>query len=211
MSRIIAGRAGGRRLQTPAGDRTRPTTDRVREAFFSSLAAWNGSGDGSADTHLTGLSFLDLFAGSGGVGLEAASRGAGPVVMVEADARTAQLITRNAADTGLEATVRSAKVETFLAGAAPNQRFDVVWADPPYAFSSEALEGLLAVVRDRWVLPNGVIVVERDTRSRLPEVGGCEIWTRPYGETTLVWIAPIEPDPPAESDPPPGPDPLERP
>lgn len=198
MSRIIAGSAGGRRLQTPQGDRTRPTTDRVREAFFSSLAAWNGTGDGPAETHLKGLSFLDLFAGSGGVGLEAASRGAGPVVLVEADGRTAQLISRNATDVRLDVSVRTAKVETFLGGPAPAEKFDVVWADPPYAFTTAALNDLLAQVRDRWVLPNGVIVVERGARSELPTIEGCEVWTRPYGETTLVWIAPL--DAPSDQD-----------
>ncbi|WP_022909866.1 RsmD family RNA methyltransferase [Aestuariimicrobium kwangyangense] len=202
MSRIIAGRAGGRRLQTPAGDRTRPTTDRVREAFFSSLAAWNGTGDGPGETHLSGLAFLDLFAGSGGVGLEAASRGAGPVVLVESDARTAHLIQRNAKDVGLDVTVRAAKAETYLAGTPPH-RFDVAWADPPYSLPTDHLEDLLARVRDEWLLPDGVMVVERARRSSVPQLAGCETWTRPYGETTLVWIAPLEaadatePSPPA--------------
>jgi 16S rRNA (guanine966-N2)-methyltransferase len=190
MSRIIAGRARGRRLQTPAGDRTRPTTDRVREAFFSSLAAWNGTGDGPAETHLSGLAFLDLFAGSGGVGLEAASRGAGPVVLVESDPRTAQLIQSNAKEVGFDVTVRTAKAETYLSST-PAQRFDVAWADPPYALPTDQLEDLLARVRDEWLLPNGVMVVERGRRSSVPQVDGCETWTRPYGETTLVWIAPL--------------------
>src|SRR5215218_8684934 len=88
MTRIISGAAGGRRLATPSGPATRPTTDRVREALFSSIESWCGS--------LQGLRFLDLFAGSGAVGLEAWSRGAGVVTLVEQDRRTASLISANA-------------------------------------------------------------------------------------------------------------------
>src|SRR3954469_15715601 len=88
MTRIIGGTAGGRRLSTPTGPTTRPTTDRVREALFSSIESWCGS--------LQGLRFLDLYAGSGAVGLEAMSRGAGVVTLVESDRRTARLIEQNA-------------------------------------------------------------------------------------------------------------------
>src|SRR6478672_639808 len=88
MTRIIGGTAGGRRLRTPTGDATRPTADRVREALFSALESQLGS--------LTGLRFLDLYAGSGAVGLEAMSRGAGVVTAVESDRRTARLVQDNA-------------------------------------------------------------------------------------------------------------------
>src|SRR3990170_2743067 len=88
MTRIIGGSAGGRRLSTPRGLNTRPTSDRVREALFSAIEAWCGS--------LAGLRFLDLYAGSGAVGLEARSRGAGVVTLVEQDRRTAALISDNA-------------------------------------------------------------------------------------------------------------------
>ena len=88
MTRIIGGNAGGRRIHTPVGQHTRPTTDRVREALFSAVESWCGS--------LQGLRFLDLYAGSGAVGLEAWSRGAGVVSLVESDRRTARLIYENA-------------------------------------------------------------------------------------------------------------------
>src|SRR6188768_3436238 len=88
MTRIIGGTAGGRRIDTPRGVTTRPTSDRVREALFSAIEAWCGS--------LQGLRFLDLYAGSGAVGLEAWSRGAGVVTLVEQDRRTARLIDQNA-------------------------------------------------------------------------------------------------------------------
>ena len=80
MTRIIGGSAGGRRIATPRGANTRPTSDRVREALFSAIESWCGS--------LSGLRFLDLYAGSGAVGLEAWSRGAGVVTLVEQDRRT---------------------------------------------------------------------------------------------------------------------------
>ena len=92
MTRIIGGTAGGRRLKTPTGDATRPTSDRVREALFSTLESQLGS--------LTGLRFLDLYAGSGAVGLEAMSRGAGVVTAVESDRRTARLVKDNAETLG---------------------------------------------------------------------------------------------------------------
>src|SRR4051794_41351995 len=90
MTRIISGRVGGRRIATPRGVSTRPTSDRVREALFSVIESWCGS--------LTGLRFLDLYAGSGAVGLEAWSRGAGVVTLVEQDRRTASLISTHARD-----------------------------------------------------------------------------------------------------------------
>ena len=92
MTRIIGGSAGGRRIQTPRGVNTRPTSDRVREALFSAIESWCGS--------LHGLRFLDLYAGSGAVGLEAWSRGAGVVTLVEQDRRTASLIADNARTLG---------------------------------------------------------------------------------------------------------------
>src|SRR3954468_12133217 len=97
MTRIIGGSAGGRRLQTPPGDATRPTADRVREALFSALEAQFGS--------LHGLRLLDLYAGSGAVGLEAASRGAVRVTAVESDRRTARLVAANAAALGFDVDV----------------------------------------------------------------------------------------------------------
>src|ERR671920_2502180 len=92
MTRIIGGSAGGRRIDAPRGTSTRPTSDRVREALFSAIESWCGS--------LQGLRFLDLYAGSGAVGLEAWSRGAGVVTLVEQNRRTAQMISANAKGLG---------------------------------------------------------------------------------------------------------------
>ena len=123
MTRIIGGRAGGRRLQTPPGQATRPTSDRVREALFSALESWCGS--------FAGLRVLDLYAGTGALGLEAASRGAGPVTLVERDRRTARLVETNRDTLGLGGVqVVAVSVPTFLATAPPeDQRVDLVLRD----------------------------------------------------------------------------------
>ncbi len=131
MSRIIAGSRGGRRISMPPGDRTRPTTDRVREALFSAIAAWAGTAAAPAEHSLVGLAFCDLYAGSGAVGLEAASRGANPVLLVERDPRTAQLAKDNAKALGLVVDVVISSVEQLLRRP-PARDFDIVFADPPY-------------------------------------------------------------------------------
>src|SRR3954466_14582394 len=107
MTRIIGGSAGGRRISAPSGPHTRPTTDRVREALFSTIEAWCGS--------LRGLRFLALYAGSGAVGIEAWSGGAGVVTLVESDRRTARLIDANARSLGFaKANVVTASVTATL-------------------------------------------------------------------------------------------------
>lgn len=190
VSRIIAGSARGRRIGVPAGDRTRPTTDRVREALFSALTAYLGGADAGADAALAGTGFLDLYAGSGAVGLEAASRGAAPVVLVESERRVADVCRRNAAATGLAALVRCAKVETFVAGPPPGAAFDVIWLDPPYETDSATLDRVVgALVEGGWLDAAGLIVLERSSRSappRWPHPLG-ESWSRRYGETTLYF------------------------
>ncbi len=187
MSRIIAGSRGGRRLQTPPGDATRPTTDRVREALFSALASWAGAAAERVEESLAGLAFLDLYAGSGAVGLEAASRGADPVLLVESAARTAGVARRNVAALGLPATVRAAAVETLARGTA-ERAYDVVFADPPYALPADDLDAVVAdLVGHGWVGADGLLVLERSARTpapRWPDAMG-ESWWRAYGETVL--------------------------
>lgn len=195
MARIIAGTAGGRRLSTPSGDATRPTTDRVREAFFSSLAAWVGRSDEPAPAQLAGLSFLDLFAGSGAVALEAASRGAAPVVAVEKKDAVARLIRDNARVANLDVRVHRGAVEAFLGQPASaradafgvTQGFDVVWLDPPYAVSDAEVEAALTlIVEGGWLGSDALVVVERSSRSPEPVFPGSpDSWQRRYGETVL--------------------------
>ena len=189
MSRIIAGSAKGRRIDTPKGSRTRPTTDRTREALFSALASWFGTADEAPERQLDGVAVLDLFAGSGAVGLEAASRGAGPVVLVESDGSTARLIAANARDLRLRADVRAARAETVAAN--PGRRFDLVFLDPPYDVPTEEVESLLAGVVDTCLAPRGLVVVERSGRNRAPDFPEAftDTWQRSYGETTLYFGA----------------------
>lgn len=180
MTRIIGGTAGGRRLQTPRGVATRPTSDRVREALFSAIESWCGS--------LSGLRFLDLYAGSGAVGLEAWSRGAGVVTLVEQDRRTAALIAENARELDFaRAHVVTAPVSTALA-TVPSAPYDVAFLDPPYPLeSSRVVADLAAMVHHQWLVPGALVVVERSSRGEplgWPEglVGDRQ---RRYGETML--------------------------
>lgn len=180
MTRIIGGTAGGRRLATPRGQSTRPTSDRVREALFSAIEAWCGS--------LSGLRFLDLYAGSGAVGLEARSRGAGVVTLVEQDKRTAALIQQNAASLGMDRIeVHAASVAATLARN-PVAPYDIVFADPPYPLPNADVEAnLTALVVRGWLSPDALVVVERSSR------GPVSAWPsglsgsrdRRYGETLL--------------------------
>lgn len=187
MTRIIAGRAGGRRLQTPKGDQTRPTSDRVREALFSALESWAGS--------LHDLRFLDLYAGSGAIGLEAWSRGAAAVTLVESDRRTADLVRANARSVGCDvADVVARPVATVLAET-PRSSYDLVFADPPYPLSDGAVATDLALLAaNGWLADGALVVVERSRRSPEPEwPAGLEPLAgkrrlKKYGETNL-WLA----------------------
>ncbi len=180
MTRIIGGKAGGRRIATPRGQHTRPTSDRVREALFSAIESWCGS--------LAGLRVLDLYAGSGAIGLEAWSRGAGVVTLVESDRRTAMLISKNAAELGFpRAQVITATVAVAL-GRPPRAPYDVAYLDPPYPLAEEVVVRDLEALRDQgWLVPGALVVVERSSRSPAPAwPEGFEAdRNRRYGETML--------------------------
>jgi 16S rRNA (guanine966-N2)-methyltransferase len=180
VSRIVAGRYGGRRLVTSPGTDTRPTSDRVREALFNTLDSM---------TELAGARFVDLYAGSGAVGLEAASRGASCVLLVEADARAGRAARRNIDTLGAAPVVRLAATRVERAVAVPPDRpYDVVFADPPYALAAPDLAAVLAaLVRHGWLAPDAVVVVERSSRDEPPlwPAELVEARGRRYGETTL--------------------------
>jgi 16S rRNA (guanine966-N2)-methyltransferase len=191
MTRIIGGTAGGRRIAAPRGAATRPTSDRVREALFSAVESWCGS--------LRGLRFLDLYAGSGAIGLEAWSRGAGVVTLVEQDRKTAALITDNARTIGFaRANVVAASAATTLRRP-PSAPYDIAFLDPPYPLSEEALAAdLLTLSTQGWLVPGALVVVERSARSPEPQwpdgiMAGRE---KRYGETVLWYghAAPESPD-----------------
>lgn len=190
MTRIIGGRVGGRRLLTPDGEHTRPTSDRVREALFSSLESWSGS--------LHGLRVLDLYAGSGALGLEAWSRGAAEVVLIEADRRTATLIGSNARTLGCPvARVVNGSVPTHLARGA-DAPYDLVLSDPPYALAVEAVDAdLQALAAHGWLADDAMVVLERSKRGPAPTwpAGFGATRSRTYGES-LLWSGVWDPTPP---------------
>ncbi len=187
MTRIVAGMAGGRRLSVPAGRGTRPTADRAREGLFATVLTLRGP--------LEGARVLDLYAGSGAVGLEALSRGASDVLLVESDPRAARVIRGNIEAVRLPgARLLADRVERVLArGPGDDPPRDVVFADPPYAASAGEVQRMLAALRDcggpdgGWLAPGALVVVERGTRS------GPLAWpsgytperSRGYGEATL--------------------------
>lgn len=175
--RVVAGSAGGRRLAVPDGRGTRPTSERVREAVFSALVAARGG--------LAGDAVLDLFAGSGALGLEALSRGAGSAVLVESDRRAAAVARANAAALGLPARVVAGTVARHLAG--PPAPVDVVFADPPYELADAALAGVLAALAGGWLRDGADVVVERSSRSPAPAwPAGLEPGrVRTYGDTAV--------------------------
>jgi len=183
VARVIAGEAGGRRLAVPDGRDTRPTSDRAREGLFSTIVSMLGSLDGTR--------VLDLYAGSGAVGLEALSRGADHVLLVEQGARATRVIRENIEAIGLPGAVLAAdRVERVLArGTAPAMSgYDVVFADPPYALADTAVSHVLSLLADQgWLAPGALVIVERATRSgpvNWPD-GFVPDRTRRYGEATF--------------------------
>ncbi|AGL20421.1 16S rRNA (guanine(966)-N(2))-methyltransferase RsmD [Actinoplanes sp. N902-109] len=185
MTRIIAGEHGGRRLAAPPGDKTRPTSDRVREALFSAL-------DTMVD--LNGARFADLYAGSGAVGLEALSRGAAYALLVESDVRAARAIRDNIVTlrVGGAARLITGKVAQLLAQPPEGGPYDVVFADPPYAVSDAEIDQVqVALVTNGWLAGDAVVTFERSSRTSvrgepLSWVDGLTAErSRRYGETTL--------------------------
>ena len=179
--RVIGGALGGRRLAAPKGSATRPTSDRVREALFSSVAPGLG-----------GAHVLDLYAGSGALGIEALSRGASSAVFVEHAARAAAVLRRNLQSLDLDAPVIVSDAGAFAQRWVADRPFDLVFADPPYV---EPLAKVIAVLHTLWdagALRAGArIVIERDRRSSAEaELGD---WLelerqRSYGDTTLLYL-----------------------
>ena len=169
--RVVAGSARGRRLLAPGGDRVRPTADRVREATFNAL--------GSLDL-LEDARVLDLFAGSGALGIEALSRGAAEATFVDEDRRSLEAVRANLAATGLapRATVVRAEALTWL-GASAGSGFDVALVDPPYRF--ERWPDLLALLRSAWA------VVESD-RPPPDAPGWRQIRSRRYRSTVVTFL-----------------------
>jgi 16S rRNA (guanine966-N2)-methyltransferase len=191
VARVIAGEAGGRRLAVPDGRETRPTSDRAREGLFATVASIVGP--------LAGTRVLDLYAGSGAVGLEALSRGASHVLLVESGARATAVIRQNIEALGLPgATLITDRVERVLAHSPPgDERYDVAFADPPYAMAGAEISRVLSLLADEgWLARDALVIVERATRSgpvRWPD-GFVPDRARKYGEATFWYgLAPKSP------------------
>jgi 16S rRNA (guanine966-N2)-methyltransferase len=181
VARVIAGEAGGRRLAVPAGRDTRPTSDRAREGLFATISSMLGS--------LDGMRVLDLYAGSGAIGLEALSRGAGHVLLIESGARAARVIAQNIEAIGLPGAVLAAeRVERVLARGPEHGPYDVVFADPPYALADAEVARVLSLLAEQgWLAPGALVIVERATRSgpvNWPD-GFVPDRARRYGEATF--------------------------
>jgi len=180
--RVVAGSARGRRIAAPPGSDTRPTTDRVREAVFNALGSLGA---------VQGADAVDLFAGSGALGIEALSRGAARVHFVESDRRAAEVVAANLADLGLaeRGVVVRRPVDVALADLPDG--LDLVLADPPYAFDGWAglLDGLAPKLAE-----GAVVVAESDRPIDLPD-GWEKVRERAYGGTVVVFARREPPDP----------------
>ena len=179
MIRIVAGSVGGRLLTTLRGTTTRPTSDRAREALFSTVESLRP---------LAGARVLDLYAGSGSVGLEALSRGATAALLVESDRRACEVLRSNVAALGLPgARIICSRVLDALAEPA-SMACDLLFADPPYALpAAELAEVLRTAAASGWLATDALVVVERASRAPAfdwPE-GFEALRDRRYGAATL--------------------------
>lgn len=183
--RIVGGTLGGRRIAPPHGDVTRPTTDRVREALMSALAARMGA-------DLGGEAVLDAFAGSGALGLEALSRGAGPVTFVEHHRRALDALGRNVESLGVRSQVAVVRGDVFsLANAgALTGPFSLILLDPPYTLDAARIRGLLTTLAaDGAVAPGAVVTWEHASDDEVAFPEGFESVTRKRYGTTAIDIA----------------------
>lgn len=187
MTRIIAGRARGLRLDVPDSG-TRPTSDRVRESLFGALESFDA---------ITGARVLDLYAGSGALGLEALSRGAVSTDLVERSRPAAAVVRRNAAtvvrslDDVATAHVHESAVIAFLRRASGS--YDLVFTDPPYDLSDDAMTADL-IALSPVLSDDAVVVVERGRRATPPDAAaaGLEVLREKiYGDTAIWWLQPI--------------------
>ena len=176
--RVIAGSHRGRRLNGPRGTSLRPTSDKVRQALFSILAS-----------RIPGSRFLDFYAGTGAVGIEAFSRGATTVTFVESDPTAVQIMRKNLTVCGMldHADVRMASIETFLRQTQSwSGPYDVLFADPPYA-DRKAVDLVLGSWHLELLSSKAVMVIEQESRAELPAETDCAKLLRryDYGDTAL--------------------------
>lgn len=191
--RVIAGRLRGRRVDAPKGGDTRPTYDRVRESIFAIIG-----------TAIEGATVLDLFAGSGVLGIESVSRGARAALLIDIDAGAVAVIRENVEKLGIarECTVRRGDALRILERSALGGSFGVVFVDPPYRSGLHAV--VLGLLGERGRLPEGAAVVaEHDARDDLPESAGYLALVRRerYGSTAVSFYEARAADPRAREEP----------
>ena len=184
MTRIVAGSAKGRTLAVPKSG-TRPTSERVREALFSRLDHMNV---------LEGATVLDLFAGTGALGLEALSRGAARATLVEKASAAARVASANVRSTGLPARVVTADARSYLCartGEDLRGDVDLVFIDPPYDIAEADMTAILSLLGP-WIGPDALVVVERSTRAPAPTWPPFLVLedTRAWGETVAYFAGP---------------------
>jgi 16S rRNA (guanine966-N2)-methyltransferase len=182
--RVIAGSAGGIRLAVPKYG-VRPTMDRVKAAIFSSLGEM-----------VVGARVLDLFAGTGGLGIEALSRGASSVVFVDGDGRSCEMIERNLAKTQLKGRVRRQDVFDFLRRPSLSDRFEIIFADPPYEKTKSGEDYveklLMSDALPRLLEPGGIFILEKRPAEISPESNIWHVMRRKtYGATEVLFLSPI--------------------
>ena len=176
--RVIAGTLGGRRLRAPRGLDTRPTSDRVREALFMALGP------------LEGCPVVDLFAGSGALGIEALSRGATHALFVESDRAACALIAKNVESLGLSdrAEIACSPAERLVASGPSTGPFDLIFADPPYRIGPALAAEVLAMARTRgWLAPSAFVAVEHARDAQIEAPTGFTVKSRrTYGDTAVT-------------------------
>lgn len=193
MTRVVAGVARGRRLAVPTGTGTRPTSDRAREALFSTLTSMVGA--------WAGRRVLDLYAGSGAVGLEALSRGADHCLLVESDPRALRTLRANIETVGLRgAEAHGGRVERLVSGGPPggSQAYDVVFLDPPYDLDADPMRTVLTqLIANGWLAAGAVVAIERGSRDApwTWPAGVVADRSRRYGEAMLWYGRAAGPDP----------------
>ena len=180
--RIVAGKFKGREIKGPVSDATRPTSDRVRESLFNILA------HGIEGFSIEGARVLDLFAGTGALGLEAISRGAKYCCFVEEDAGARGVIRTNADACGVIGQTRIWRRDaTDLGPCAPQSPYDLIFVDPPYAkgFSEKTLA---TIIQGGWLADNGVVVLEESAKIIIADISGfVALNMREYGDTQIVF------------------------
>lgn len=193
MPRIIAGTHGGRSIASPPTDRTRPTSDRVREAIFSKLEVWDV---------VRGARVFDLYAGTGALGFEALSRGARHVVAVEGHRATATSIERNAVSLGMDASLDVDVTRLSEHSRLPSGSATLVFADPPYSVPTANLTALITrLAREGHLEDEATLVIERSSRSEpleLPEDFVHE-QSKDFGDTRVEYFTYLDPEVTARS------------